>query len=304
MKLPRRDFLGCSVSGISALALLLSTTSCSGAAIEAQSMGEAKFVDVDGIRTRYFEGGSGEAMLLVHGGHFGSESSAVGWMPVFPNLAAHFHMYAIDKLGMGLTENPADDEGYLMQATVQHLYRFLETTGIDQVHLVGHSRGALPVASIAVNHPRLVKTLTIFDSNTLAPVDPPLSSPNVSRPGPPPTKESIREQLLSSETTFHEDFITDEYVEAELEVALSPKIREAEERMEVLRKRFIENNPEKMEARPALANNSGTGWWLYETKDETLDMLRAGRLQIPTHVIWEFNDPSATYPDGDGPFFN
>ena len=68
--------------------------------------------------------------------------------------------------------------------------------------------------------------------------------------------------------------------------------------MEVLRKRFIENNPEKMEARPALANNSGTGWWLYETKDETLDMLRSCRLQIPTHVIWEFNDPSATYQMG------
>ena len=298
MKLSKRDFLGCTASGISALLLLLFTTSCSEATIETSSMGESKVVDVDGIRTRYFEGGSGEAMLLVHGGHFGSGTSTVGWMPIFPRLAEHFQVYAIDKLGMGLTENPTSDEDYTMRATVRHLYRFLETMGIDQVHLVGHSRGGLPVARIAMDFPELVKTLTIFDSNTLAPVDPSIEPGELGPPGPLPTAESIREGLLSNETTFHKDFITDEFVEAQLEVALNPKIREAAERMEVLRKRFIENNPEKVEARPGLANNSGTGWWMYQTKDETLEMLREGRLLTPTHVIWGFNDPSATYQMG------
>ncbi len=298
MKLSKRDFLGCTASGISALLLLLLTTSCSEATIETSSMGEAKFVDVDGIRTRYFEGGSGEAMLLVHGGHFGSGISAVGWMPVFSSLAAHFNVYAVDKLGMGLTDNPNTDEGYTMRATVEHIYRFLETMGLDQVHLVGHSRGAVPVARITMDHPELVKTLTFFDSNTLAPVDPDRPRRELGPPGPPPTKESIREGLLSRNSTFQKDFITDELVEAQLEVALNPKLREAAERMEVLRKRFIEDNPEKVEARPGLGNVSGTGWWLYQTKDETLEMLRAGRLQTPTHVIWGFNDPSATYQMG------
>ncbi len=30
-------------------------------------MGKAKSVNVDGIKTSYFEGGSGEAMVLFHG---------------------------------------------------------------------------------------------------------------------------------------------------------------------------------------------------------------------------------------------
>ncbi|MEE2839613.1 MAG: hypothetical protein VYC91_03700 [Acidobacteriota bacterium] len=62
----------------------------------AASMGEAKYVDVDGIQTRDFEAGRGEAMVLIHAGQWGSPaSSATGWMPIFPSLAAHFHVYAV-----------------------------------------------------------------------------------------------------------------------------------------------------------------------------------------------------------------
>jgi len=298
MKLSRRGFLGHSASALSAVPLLMSTTSYSAVAGTSPSMGEAKFVDVDGIRTRYFEGGQGEPIVLVHGGHFGMTTSAAGWMPIFPNLAAHFHVYVVDKLGMGLTDNPLSDSSYSMQATGQHLYRFMETLGLESVHLVGHSRGGLPSARIAMDHPDQVKTLTIFDSNTLTPVDPKPSNPDLPPAGPPPTKDSVRQKLLGSGSSVHKDYVTDEYVEAELEVALNPKIGQAAQKLEVLRKRFIEMNPDKVHARPALGHNSGTAWWLYEAKDETLEMLRAGRLQTPTNIIWGFNDPSATYEMG------
>ena len=286
--------------GIGTLLLLLSTTSYSAMAGETQSWGESKFVDVDGIRTRYFEAGSGETMLLVNGSHYGMEGNTLGWMPVFTHLAAHFNVIAIDKLGMGLTDKPASDEDYTMQATVQHLYRFMETMGIDQVHLVGHSRGALSVANIAINHPELVKTLTLFDTNTLAPGDPPARSPDLPDfEESPPTlesKESIRQRVLTTSSTFHENFVIDEYVEASFETASKgwKKIREVAVRFDALRKRFIEHNPEKVQARPALAHNSGTGWWMYEVKDETLAAIKAGRLKTPTAIIWGFNDPTGT----------
>ncbi len=282
-------------NGIGTLLLLLSTTSCS--TVE-QSWGESKFVDVDGIRTRYFEAGSGEAMLLVHGGHYGATSNALGWMPVFTHLAAHFNVFAIDKLGMGLTDKPASDEEYTMQATVKHLHKFMETLGIDQIHLVGQSRGTLPVARIAIDHPELVKTLTIFDTNTLAPGDPPPSAPNLpSFVGFPITAERLesRRQAQRSRSSmgFHKNFDIDEYDEALAELQLNwEKRREVAERFDALRKRFIELNPEKVQARPALANNSGTGWWMYEVKDETLAAIETGRLKTPTLMIWGFNDPS------------
>ncbi len=296
MKLSRRGLLGSSVTGISALILLITTTWYSAAAGTTPSMGEAKFVDIDGIRTRYFEGGEGEVMVLIHGGAFGStSSSAIVWMPIFASLASHFHVYSVDKLGMGLTDNPRSDSGYSMQATLEHIYRFMETLGIESVHLVGHSRGALPSARIAIDHPEMVRTLTLFDSNTLAPGNPFRPPTELGPAGPPPTKESIRQDLLASDRWFHTDFITDEYVEAQFEVVSHPKQRQALERFEALRKRFVEQNPEKVKARPALSSNSGNGWWMYEVKDETLAMIRAGRLHSPTLVIWGFNDPSATY---------
>ncbi len=287
MKLSRRGFLGHSASALSAVPLLMSTTySYSAAAGTSPSMGEAKFVNVDGIRTRYFEGGQGEPMVLVHGCHFGMTGSAIGFMPIFPNLAAHFHVYAVDKLGLGLTDNPLDDSGYSMQATAEHLYRFMETLGIESVHLVGHSRGGLPVARIAMDHPERVKTMILYNSNTLAPGDPKPSAPDFPPAEPPPTKDSVRQKLLGSSSSIHKDYITDEYVEAELEVASHPKIGQAAEKLERLRKRFIELNPDKVHARPALGHNSGTAWWLYEAKDETLEMLQAGGLKRPTLIIY------------------
>ena len=192
---------------------------------DAASMGKAQYVDVDGITTRYFEGGTGEAMVLVHGGNYRSDaSSALGWMPIFPSLAGHFHVYAVDMPGMGLTDQPAGDEAYPMQAAVEHLHRFMEMLGIDQVHLVGHSRGDLPVARMAIDHPERVKTLTLFDSNTLAPGElppPPAPGPrNRTRAMPggfPPTAEDeewirrdterVRQRLRSARSTFQEDFI-------------------------------------------------------------------------------------------------
>ena len=44
---------------------------------------EEKFVDVKGIRTRYLEGGTGEHLVLVHGGHYGMNCSANDWDLVF-----------------------------------------------------------------------------------------------------------------------------------------------------------------------------------------------------------------------------
>jgi len=214
----RRVFLTPSVAVLCTLLFLTSVKAY------AAQMGEAKYVDVDGVKTRYFESGTGETMVLVHGGQYGSAaSSATGWMPIFPSLASHFHVYAVDQLGVGLTGKPADNEESTMQATVKHLHRFMETLGIDQVHLVGHARGALPVVRIAIDHPELVKTLTLFDSNTLASGDPPPPAAPGSRTRSRPssggfsptaedeewiqqTTEQVRQRLRSIRSTFQEDY--------------------------------------------------------------------------------------------------
>ena len=272
---------------LAAMAFLLSTVSYGA------PMGNAKSVDVDGIKTSYFEGGSGEAMVLVHGGSFGSTVSANCWSPIFDDLAAHFHVYVIDKLGQGHTDNPQRDADYSMMAVTQHIYRFMETVGIQKVHLVGHSRGALPAARIAVDHPEMVQTLTLFDSNTLAPDNPnaprrpPTPATQASAPPPVPTQESIRQ--FWSGLSHQQDFLTDEFIDAEFQVSQLPKLREATEKMESLAVQWAKRNPEKIKENP----RSRGRWWYDEMKRETFDRIHAGRFNNPTLIIWGSNDPSA-----------
>ena len=35
-------------------------------------MNNAKFINLDGIRTRYFEAGTGDDLVLIHGGKYGT----------------------------------------------------------------------------------------------------------------------------------------------------------------------------------------------------------------------------------------
>jgi 2-hydroxy-6-oxo-6-(2'-carboxyphenyl)-hexa-2,4-dienoate hydrolase len=293
MSLLRRVFLKYFVASVGVLLFLGFVPSY------AAPIGEVKFVDVDGVRTGYFEGGSGEAMVLVHGGHFGSAAHySNNWRSIFDYLASHFHVYAIDKLGQGHTENPLKDADYSMMAVTQHIYRFMETLGIERVHLVGHSRGALPATRIAVDHPEMIQTLIIFDSNTLAPDDPNpprrRTPPATQRTAPPPvpTRESIRQFWTS--LSHRQEFLTEDFIEAEFQVSQLPKIREATEKMASLAAEWARNNPEKIKENPRIAGR----WWYDEMKRETFARLNAGRFKNPTLIIWGFNDPGASYTLG------
>lgn len=239
-------------------------------------MKNPKFIDVGGINTSYIEGGSGEPLVLVHGGHFGFNCSAYDWCLNFDGLCDHFHVYALDKLGAGFTDNPKNDADYTMSAVIQHVYGFLRALGISGVTLAGHSRGALPVARIAVDHPEMVKALVIFASATLAAEDPcvPMDFYTKLDEGAPaiPDKEFVRREPEAN--SFSRDHITDEFLEARLKAALLPKMAEAKEKM----------------ARSCETQFNAD---LRNRKYETLDLIKAGRLKAPTLMIWGANDPSA-----------
>ena len=102
---------------------------------------QAKYIDIEGINTRYFEEGSGEPMILIHGGQMGMASSAEIWFMNFSEFAKNYHVYAFDKLGQGYTDNPKINEDYTMSAQVKHAVAFMNKLNITNAHLLGHSRG-------------------------------------------------------------------------------------------------------------------------------------------------------------------
>ena len=130
-------------------------------------MENPKFIDVGGKMTRYFEAGEGDPLLLIHGGQFGSFNCATDWNLNFDDLAKNFHVFAVDKIGQGHTDNPKDPSDYVLGTAVQHIQEFMDAVGLKQAHLVGHSRGGYAVVRVALARPELVKSLVIVDSGSI-----------------------------------------------------------------------------------------------------------------------------------------
>ena len=123
----------------------------------------------------------------------------------FDGLAKQFRVIAVDRVGQGGTENPAnlDDYENYYSLVAEHLLGFLQTLKLDQIHLVGHSQGGWPVTRITLNHPELVKSLLIVDSTMIAKASDPtkairffiFTSKNELHPPTGPTVQSIRRRI-------------------------------------------------------------------------------------------------------------
>ncbi|MBM3487025.1 MAG: alpha/beta hydrolase [Alphaproteobacteria bacterium] len=241
-----------------------------------------KFIDVDGIRTRYFEKGTGEPMLLVHGGNMGSPHAAdcaADWNLNFDGLAKHFRVIAVDKIGQGLTDNPKRDDDYTMHATVQHVYGFMKALKLDGVHLVGHSRGGYLTCRLTLERPEIVKSCIIIDSNTGAPGQGRNHIRFADWPKPILTRESQRWVL--EKYSYNTLCVTEDWLDELMRVAARPQYREAVARMEeggLINTRF----------QPGLARD----------KAEMFSWICSRGMPCPTLMIWGLNDPTATINQG------
>lgn len=125
----------------------------------------AKFIDVNGVQTRYYEYGQGEPLVLLHGGSLGSfdrpRNNANVWAMNIPDLAKRFHVFVPDRIGAGLTDIPKDDNQLSREGDANHVYEFIKAMGLKQVHIAGHSAGGGIAMTVALRHPEVVKTLIV-----------------------------------------------------------------------------------------------------------------------------------------------
>lgn len=246
---------------------------------------KAKFVDVNGIRTRYYEMGQGEVLVLVHGEGWSGHSSANAWSKNIPGFAKKFHVFAPDKTGSGMTDNPRDDKDFNLQGEIDHIYQFIVTMKLGKVHLVGQSHGAADILFLALEHPEVVRTLVLCDSNTAAPVGPPTTRQEALAhcPKEPDAEEwKCRIQAITARPDLAFD---DEYFAAGKYMAGLPKAQET-----VAKVKAGAGAP-LYDMRP---NSGFPQWktaWLERVKNE-------GILQVPVLLYWGRNDPSAMIANG------
>lgn len=125
---------------------------------------EKKFVDVDGVKTCYIEAGSGDPLILIHGGGAGANGYG-NWFTCLPLFAKHFRTIAIDMLGFGLTDSPDPSVcDYSQKARYDHIAGFIRAMGFDKANLVGNSMGGATAMGVAVEHPQLVDKLILMGS--------------------------------------------------------------------------------------------------------------------------------------------
>jgi len=113
------------------------------------------YADVNGLSLYYEEHGSGEPLVLLHGGLGAAEL----WAPVLPALAAGRSVIAVDLQGHGHTadvdrplrpETMADD----VAALIAHL-------GLERADVMGYSLGGLTALRTAIQHPERVRRLVL-----------------------------------------------------------------------------------------------------------------------------------------------
>jgi pimeloyl-ACP methyl ester carboxylesterase len=119
-----------------------------------QEVNEARVAMSHG-QTRYFEAGSGDDLILIHGAGF--LSGGFSWLGVLPELAEHFHVYALDCLGFGSGDGLA--QPYSFGYLVDHIREFQDALGIRRSHIIGHSMGGWLAVLLAYESPERVRRM-------------------------------------------------------------------------------------------------------------------------------------------------
>jgi 4,5:9,10-diseco-3-hydroxy-5,9,17-trioxoandrosta-1(10),2-diene-4-oate hydrolase len=188
------------------------------------SASTARRVDVGGFALNYHEAGTGEPVVMLHGGGPGASAwSNFGRnLPVF---ARTHRTLLVDQPGFGLSDKPEiTDQFFTFSADA--LARLLDKLEIERVALVGNSLGGGTAVRFALRHPDRAGRLVLMAPGGLNlsvfSADPTEGIKKLYAFGAPPgpSKQKLAEFLRT--LVFDPKLVTDELVEERYAVASAP----------------------------------------------------------------------------------
>lgn len=123
---------------------------------------EKKRLEVNGVEIAFRIGGSGSALLLLHG-H--PQTSAI-WHKIAPTLARHFTVVAADLRGYGDSAKPEDDPqhlNYSKREMANDMAELMAALGFARFKVLAHDRGARVAHRLAVDHAARVEKMVLLD---------------------------------------------------------------------------------------------------------------------------------------------
>jgi pimeloyl-ACP methyl ester carboxylesterase len=119
---------------------------------------EERFADLKDVRLRYYVGGKGTPLVLVHG----LGGAASNWVGVAPHLAERFRVLVPDLPGhAGSSPLPA---AATLDPYTQRVHDLAEREGMLPAALVGHSFGGLVALRFALRRPQDARALVLAGS--------------------------------------------------------------------------------------------------------------------------------------------
>jgi 2-succinyl-6-hydroxy-2,4-cyclohexadiene-1-carboxylate synthase len=100
-------------------------------------------------------------VVLLHG----FTGSSKDWEEIIPRLTADFNYYAIDLIGHGNSDSPADKKFYTTASIVDQLNEFSSNIVKEKFVLIGYSMGGRAALSYSIKYPGSIKGL-ILESST------------------------------------------------------------------------------------------------------------------------------------------
>ena len=125
-----------------------------------------KSIDIDNLHLSYLDGGSGEAILLIHG--FGANKDS--WNRFARHLTDKFRVIALDLPGHGASSSRLENR-YDIESQAHRLALFVNKLGLERFHIFGSSMGGMISIYYTHKHPDHVRTLGLMSSaGVLSPV--------------------------------------------------------------------------------------------------------------------------------------
>jgi pimeloyl-ACP methyl ester carboxylesterase len=112
---------------------------------------------VNGVKLQYVIGGSGPAVILLHG----FPEDWYEFRKVMPRLAKKFTVVAVDLRGVG--ESEATPGGYDAANLAEDVHQLAEQLRLERVYVVGHDIGGMVAYAFARRYPETARGVMILD---------------------------------------------------------------------------------------------------------------------------------------------
>jgi pimeloyl-ACP methyl ester carboxylesterase len=113
---------------------------------------------VNDVELEYQVCGSGEPVILLHGGLLADENTPLTQEPALTN---HYMVINYHRRGFAGSEHPAGKATIEDQAA--DCYQLMNHLGVRRAHVVGHSLGGVIAIQLALSHPECVQTLALME---------------------------------------------------------------------------------------------------------------------------------------------